>query len=424
MLFRSTVLNGNLYYSGISAEKPEFKFYTENGALQFGCKTNKLVLSENISMKNLVLQGFTKENIGEIGFKWDNPDTVVYKGDVSLSFKLLKTEGKKIPSLFVEANPSMVVFSNLDWYINDAKFEIFDSLISIKQLTVNHDSQYIFANGNISKNPADTLIVLLNQIDLANANMFLTKSGVVLNGIISGDSRFSGLLGKSKVLANINVENLKVNNEELGNAYINSEWDDLSDNIKISGNTKRINIKTIDFEGKYFTDGKIDFHVGIDKLRLGIAEPYIKDIFSDLKGIASGDLSVKGTLSKPIINGLINIQKASFIVNYLKTRYNLTTSVIVTPNSFDFKNVDILDADVNKAVLNGDIKHNNFSDFKFNLGFVTDKFMMLNTTEKDNELFYGKGYASGVIDITGSPENLSIDVTAKTEKNTKIFLRN
>ncbi len=420
--FNVSVLNGNISYSGISAEKPEFKFYTENETLLFDCKTKKLGLAENVNMRNLVLQGFTKNNLGEIGFKWDNPDTVIYKGDVSLNFKLLKTEGNKIPSLFVESNPSMIVFSNVDWYINDAKVEVFDSLISIKQLTINHESQYVFANGNISKNPFDTLLVILNQIDLANANLFLNKSGIELNGMISGESHFSGLLGKSKIFANISVENLKVNNEELGNAIINSEWDDLSDNIKISGNTKRGNIKTVDFDGKYFTDGRIDFHVALDKLRLSIAEPYIRDIMCDLRGIASGDLTVKGTISKPIINGLMHVQKASFMVTYLQTRYNLTTDVTVTPTSFDFKNVDIFDADGNKAVLTGGIKHKNFSDIKFDLSMVTDKFMLLNTTEKDNDLFYGKAYASSVIDITGSPENLSIDVTAKTEKNTKIFI--
>ncbi|MBI5542218.1 MAG: translocation/assembly module TamB [Bacteroidia bacterium] len=417
-----SVQNGNISYSGITAEKPEVKFYTENGTLLFDCKTKNLGLAENLNMRNLDLQGFTKNNLGEIAFTWNNPDTVIYKGDVSLSFRLQNSEGKKWPSLMVESNPSMIVFSNMDWYINDAKVEISDSLISIKQLTINHESQYIFANGNISKKLTDTLTVLLNQIDLANSNLFLAKSGVDLNGIISGESHFSGLLGKSKIFASINVEDLKVNNEDLGNAFINSEWDDLSDNIKISGNTKRGNIKTIDFDGKYYTDGKIDFHVVLDKLRIGIAEPYIHDILSDLKGIASGDLTVTGNISKPVINGLMKLQKASFMVTYLQTRYNLTTDVTVTPTSFDFKNVDIFDADGNKAVLNGGIKHNNFSDLKFNLGFVTDKFMMLNTTEKDNELFYGKAYASGVVDISGSPENLSIDVTAKTEKDTKIFI--
>jgi len=417
-----SLINGNISYSGITAEKPEFNFDAENGKLLFLCKTKKLGLAKDINMRNFVLQGFTQNNSGEIGFTWENPDTVVYKGDVSMLFKLVKTEGKKIPYVFVEVNPSMLVFSDSEWYLNDAKIEVFDSLISIKQFTLNHDMQYIFANGNISKNPTDTLIVLLNQIDIAQANLFIKNSELKLGGIINGESHISCLLGKAKLLAKLNAENLKINDEDLGNAFINSEWDNFSDNISIYGNTKRGNIKTLDFNGKYFTNGAIDFHVLLNKLKLNIAEPYIRKIMCDLRGIANGELTVKGTTSKPIIEGLLNIQKVSFMVTYLQTRYNLTTDVIVTQNSFELKDVNIYDSDGNKAVINGGIKHNNFSDIKFNFGIVTDKFLMMNTTEKDNELYYGKAYTSGVIDISGTPENIDIDVTAKTEKNTKIFI--
>ncbi len=420
--FDLNISSGNITYYGVKASNPEIKIYTENQKLNYFVQANKLEFYENAYMQNFNINGSTYNDKGEINLLWNNPDSTIYKGDISLFYTLNKMQNKILPSILFEANPSMLVLSNVEWYINDAKVLIFDSLLNIEKLTINSDNQYIYLNGKIGKNPSDTLTVLLNQINLTNTNFFLNKYGLKLNGLLSGNLFISGLLEKTKLLSNINIENFVLNKEEIGNAFINSEWDKNSNNILISGNTTRGNIKTLNFNGKYYTNGDIDFNVELEKLKLNIAEPYIETILSDIKGIASGNLTIKGKISKPIFEGLIKLQKASFLIPYLQTRYNLTTDVEIKPNSFNFSNVKLIDTDGNTATLNGNISHNNFSDLKFDLGIVTDKFLMINTTEKDNELFYGKGYASGVVDLTGTPENFNIDVTAKTLKNTKIFI--
>jgi len=48
--------------------------------------------------------------------------------------------------------------------------------------------------------------------------------------------------------------------------------------------------------------------------------------------------------------------------------------------------------------------------------------MALNTKPKDNELFYGTAYASGVATIKSGPSSLSFDISAKTGRNTRISI--
>ncbi len=48
----------------------------------------------------------------------------------------------------------------------------------------------------------------------------------------------------------------------------------------------------------------------------------------------------------------------------------------------------------------------------------TNECMVLNTKPKDNELFYGTAFASGVTTIKSSNNSLSFDISAKTGKNT------
>lgn len=416
------IKNGNISYEGISFEKPELSVSTENQALHYAVFTNKIGLTPTINMRNVVLEGNLQNNDGMIEVSWNNPDTVVYKGNLSFNYKLNEIPGKQIPSLFVEANPSMLVFSGMDWYLNDASAFISDSLINIKQMTLNHESQYIYINGDISNKSADTLNILLNQMDLTNSNLFMKNTGLELDGTISGAARFSGLMGKATLLANVNVDSLKINKEDLGFASLKSEWDNFSDQILISGNTRRGNIKTLDFSGKYITDGTIDFNVTLDKLRLNLIEPFIKTAVCDVRGIASGDLRITGKAVDPKMEGIIKVQKASFMVSYLQCRYNFTSDITISPASIMVRNLDLYDMDGNKAVVNGSIQHENFGNMKFQLSLTTDRFLFLNTNEKDNELFYGKAYASGVVGISGTPENVDIEVNAKTDRNTKFYV--
>ena len=416
------VEKGNVEYSGITFEKPEITINTENNKLLYSINTKKIGLSPTINMRNVILNGNLSENNGFVDVEWNNPDTVIYKGALSLYYRLAKLPEKRFPVLFVEANPSMFVFSDVDWYLNDASAFISDSLIKINKMTINHNSQYLFVNGNISSNYKDTLYLISNQIDLANANLFLKNTGIELAGSLNGNAKLNGLLGKATLFANIYVDSLKVNKEDIGNAAFNSEWDNFSDRILISGNTRRGNIKTVDFNGVYKTDGSIDFDVRLDKLRLSIIEPIVSDAINEIKGIAGGNLKLTGTLDNPQIEGLIKVQKASFIVPYLQTRYNFTSDISIEPKAISFKDLDLYDMDGNKSILNGSIFHENFANTTFQLNINTDRFLFLNTTEKDNELFYGKAYASGVVGISGTPENIKFEVNAKTEKNTKFFI--
>ena len=48
--------------------------------------------------------------------------------------------------------------------------------------------------------------------------------------------------------------------------------------------------------------------------------------------------------------------------------------------------------------------------------------LVLNTQQKDNELFYGTAYASGVTTIKSNANSLSFDISAKTGKDTRFFI--
>ncbi len=48
--------------------------------------------------------------------------------------------------------------------------------------------------------------------------------------------------------------------------------------------------------------------------------------------------------------------------------------------------------------------------------------IVLNTTERDNDLFYGKVYASGVATVRGSKKGTTLDIVASTEGDSRFFM--
>jgi hypothetical protein len=245
---------------------------------------------------------------------------------------------------------------------------------------------------------------------------------ITLSGILNGKASVSNIYTNTLFTSLLKVDSLMINNEMLGNAEISSRWDDDRKAVDMQAHAMRDNLKTISIEGEYLptNQGKLNFNMSLDKLRLNIFNPYVSVIFSDLRGIASGKASLTGTLSRPLLNGELNLQKTTFTVNYLRTRYNFTEKVQIENNNIYFKDIRIFDPKGNSAYLTGAIRNRYLKDFQLDLTIRSRDFLCMNTTETDNKLFYGTAYATGVIRISGPPKNITLDISATTDKNTSI----
>ncbi|NJK98587.1 MAG: hypothetical protein HC905_29995 [Bacteroidales bacterium] len=104
------------------------------------------------------------------------------------------------------------------------------------------------------------------------------------------------------------------------------------------------------------------------------------------------------------------------MVNYLKTRYSFSKPIRIKDNTILASDIVLYDSKGNKCEFNGKITHHFFKDFWFDLNFKGNNFEFLNTSEKDNSLFYGHAFATGNIEITGPPRNLNMNITARTER--------
>ena len=109
----------------------------------------------------------------------------------------------------------------------------------------------------------------------------------------------------------------------------------------------------------------------------------------------------------------------------------------VKEESFEITNIPLFDEAGNVSYIIGTINHSNFSDWNFDLQFnmeddirkinpltkrnaEIEQFMVLNTKYKEGDIYYGKSFARGTVNIYGTESDLDVFVDLETKKNTEI----
>ncbi len=378
--------------------------------------------SDLFFVKNIILNSENKNNKSNIDLSWYNKDTVENSGNI-FAFAQFTENIKNRPKIDFEFLPSDITISDSIWYINDSKISIDSTTINIDKLFFNKESQYIFVNGKISNNKKDSLNVILNKINLSNLNLLTKERNIYFKGILNGDVYLTDLYNNIELASDLNIDNLVINNEEIGQTYFKNYWDNKNKKIYIDAFTKRGKIKTINLQGDIYTsNNKLNLTLSLNKLKLNIFQPFLQDIASNLRGYANGEVKINGTKDNILTEGFISFQKTSFKIDYLNTKYNFTNNVNIAFNKFIFYDIEIFDTEGNKAILSGNITHNNYSNLKLNIDINAKNLLVLNTSAKNNDLFYGKAFATGLFKISGTPKNIVFDIEAKTNNNTRFFI--
>ena len=163
-----------------------------------------------------------------------------------------------------------------------------------------------------------------------------------------------------------------------------------------------------------------------------ILEKYLGDIFSNISGRATGDLHISGTTTDTKLTGKVRLDSTTLTVDYTRCRYILDNNTIITfnPDEIDFGTIKIRDTLNNTATVSGKLYHSFFDNFFFNeLHLKTDpkgnapaKFVLLNTTAKDNNEFYGNLVGEAEISLNGFVTDMKMSISGQPTDSSHIYL--
>ncbi len=357
----------------------------------------------------------------KINFRLKVADSAVYASHADISGGVAFESNKKFSVHIAE---SSVYIENNHWKLDSLNVINFNSsAINVSHLGFANGIQELQLTGVVAKNDSDVLQMTFKNFHLENINPFI--SGIKIGGSANGNASVTDVYRKIKVASDLAVDQLQINNDMLGNAKLLSKFD--NDNKILSVNASIINgAKTIfTVNGQYFTakkDDNLDFRIHLEDLYLDPLKEYTKDVMNLITARLSGELQLRGTPAHPLFTGLLSLQRARIVVNYLNTLYTFTNNIIVNEDNFELKDFVINDENNKSAVANGKIYHDNFKNFRFDIKLAADHFQVLNTTANQNPLYYGTAIGTGKAIFYGPPDNMQMRIAMTSEKGTQIYL--
>lgn len=377
---------------------------------------DRLNITDSLYVKNINISNILSNDSLRFNVKLSDIDA---KNQLDLNGLV---EFKEQESAILSLLPSNVIINRENWKLEDkVNFDFHDGNMHVKGFELANQDQHVEVEGMISKNGGDVLDVKFEKFDLKTLAGITNPLGIDLQGKLNGDFHVFSLLKNPYVSADIHSSDIYYNDREIGDMTLFAKMDPVTDLVGVNMEITRQDTKTLKITGSYNAkaqENSLNLNAALEDSEIVLFEPFLRKLVSDLDGTVSADINIIGTPWNPIISGNCDFNKASFTVNYLKTRYTITDQVTVKNSAIELHDMTILDKNNHQAIANGRVDMGNPLDPNIDVHIKAQQFMVLNTTAKDNALYYGTAIGSGDFTFKGPTSNMAIDIKAATEEGT------
>ena len=258
----------------------------------------------------------------------------------------------------------------------------------------------------------EQLNVGFTNFQLSTITAIMKSDSLLVNGSMNGQMVFRNILKQPVFTSDLTVNDLSFKGDTIGNAIVkvdNVSGNRYNTNATITGRGNDI-VLTGSFAPQGEKDIALDLDLNVRQMQLATMEGAFGNMIKNASGSVNGNITIRGTASAPKINGPINFDKVSFATTALGSQYRIDGEKInVTENGFQFNDFVIRDTANNEMRLNGTIETPNFTNYNFNFDLNATNFQLLNTTKKDNKIYYGKLVITSNLHVGGTETAPDID---------------
>jgi hypothetical protein len=410
-------LNGyikKIKYNGITVNNVILDENTTTKELQTIITSDRVDLNDSLFIKDVNISNVLRNDSLALNVKLSNSDEV-NQLDLNGLVEFASDTTARISIL-----PSVLKINNEDWKIQEkVRISFLDGKTEISNFDLSNGPQLLTVDGIVSSDPKDLMTIGFKDFDLKTFNPFIKGLAINLAGKLNGQTRLSNIMKSPKINDNIKIDSLDFNGTLIGSLVDTSSYDKVNNAAKVYTVVSTEGVESLKMDGSLDLKNKlIDLRLIMSKSKMAILGPFVKDLVSNLKGNISADLNVKGGFDKPQINGKVGFDDGQLTVNYLKTAYTLSQEVAIQNSVVEIRDLRLKDVDGNIATANGTVDLNNISNPDLNIDITARNFMALNTTSRDNPLYFGQAYASGTFKFKGPTNKMFIGIDAKAEKGT------
>lgn len=307
-------------------------------------------------------------------------------------------------------NPGGLMLNYDKWTVSpDNSLEFGKQGILARNFELSRNGQRLSVNSNPQALNAPLSLNFTN-FKIETLTSFAQKDSLFAGGVINGNAQVSNLNTSPIFTADLNVKNFNFNTDTVGDISLlinNRNANTLAATARITGRGNDVTLI-----GNYYINEqeKLDLNLDIANLNLQTIEGFSLGNLRNTSGSINGDLKITGDLKGPIIRGDVNFNQAAFTVSMINGYFQVDNeSVRFTSEGVEFDTFTLKDSMGNTAVVDGILFTTNYLHYGFSLDVTTDNFKALNSTKKDNDLYYGSVVLTSDFRIEGDMNNPVVD---------------
>ena len=326
------------------------------------------------------------------------------------------------PQVRVRFTPSYFTNGRQTWDVFAREILVDSTGIRVDNFAILSDEQALRLYGVASRSREDTLHVSMSQFDLNPLTQMTNRMGYTIQGTTSGHADVASALKGAMLSAHLTFDSVRVNEIAVPASMFESTWDFARErarfllSLREKGDTVLL--------GYYRpTDGRYLGDVNLPGLDLALLDPLFEGVISGTNGTGHAAMRITGQRRQLQLNGTIDVPQLTTTVDFLNVPYRLENArLVMTDNVLSLSPTPLYDPAGNRGRMEINVDLNHLSNVRYDMKVQPDHMMVLNTTKYQNELFYGKIFASGVAAIHGDRRGVRMDIAASTDEGSSFYM--
>lgn len=409
-------------YDGIRMSNTSLRANGSANALSISGGIDNLKVNDSIGFPNTTLYINTVNDTTEvkINTRTDGP-----LGNASINgFVFSKSDGFE-----ADFDESSFILNNKKWTLSsDGNVQMKRGYLIANGIQLTNDNQRI----NLYTQPSDDgywndIFVDINSLILGDLLPFFVTEPR-LEGVLNASVVIQDPMGKPVINTNFSANSFYLNNDSLGLVTGQAIFDAGTGKLTSSIDSKNPDYNfsaLLKLDVADSADEQLNLEVELRNERISLLEVYLKDIFDEMDGYATGKLVMRGKLKAPSLTGSVMLTGGLLRVGYTQCTYFLNDAPLkFGDNYIDFGTIGIKDTKGRRGTIEGIMYHRFFDSLSFDMKVRTESMQLLDTKAKDNDLFYGNAVGKGSFDLNGPLNNLRMKISGSTTDTSHIIISN
>ena len=373
-------------------------FFAANPTIIAGAKNDRVTASARFADSTRMVSG----RIGMTAEIWRDPEV-----------------GRKIT---LNILPSDITRRNSTWSLFSRRIEIDSTRVLIDRFRMMNDQQELLVTGVASRSREDSLTMNLRNFDLGAFTQLVERMGYTVEGTTNGHATVKSALRGAEITAHILMDSVMVNNIPSPSLVLDSRWDFEQSRARFFACERERGDTLV--RGYYDpTLRRYYMRAEVDSMRVALIDPVLQGVVSGTEGLAKLELVLRGQQREASLQGKIRVKGLKTKVDFTQVEYSAPEFELeITDNAFKGSGIRLYDKEGNRGTADFNMSLQHLSNISYSLRVRPDRMLVLDTSDKDNEYFYGKIHASGSADIRGDKRGVTMNIVATTEEQSDFFM--